>query len=157
MLRTILSFTDWLWGYPMLVLLGGGGLLMTILLKGFQFIHLPYILNHTIIKAFAKKGKDADKISGFQALTTALSTTLGTGNIVGVALAVAYGGPGAVFWMWIIGLVAAIIKYSEVVTALRYRFKNEKVSGPADLWFISLKLQALNGSERCFPLLLFLI
>lgn len=126
MLRTILSFTDWLWGYPMLVLLGGGGLLMTILLKGFQFIHLPYILNHTIIKAFAKKGKDADKISGFQALTTALSTTLGTGNIVGVALAVAYGGPGAVFWMWIIGLVAAIIKYSEVVTALRYRFKNEK-------------------------------
>lgn len=92
MLRTILSFTDWLWGYPMLILLGGGGLLMTILLKGFQFIHLPYILNHTIIKAFAKKGKDADKISGFQALTTALSTTLGTGNIVGVALAVAYGG-----------------------------------------------------------------
>lgn len=128
---------------------------MTILLKGFQFIHLPYILNHTIIKAFAKKGKDADKISGFQALTTALSTTLGTGNIVGVALAVAYGGPGAVFWMWIIGLVAAIIKYSEVVTALRYRFKNEKVSGRADLWFISLKLQALNGSERCFPLSLF--
>lgn len=132
MLAAILSFTNWLWGLPMLILLVGGGLLFTVLLGGFQFFKLPFILKNTIGKAFSKKNEHG-KISGFQALTTALATTLGTGNIVGVALAIAYGGPGAVFWMWVVGLVASIIKYSEVTIAMKYREKNEKgdwVGGP---------------------------
>lgn len=132
MLAAILSFTNWLWGLPMLILLVGGGLVFTALLGGFQFVKLPYILKNTIGKAFSSKNEDG-KISGFQALTTALATTLGTGNIVGVALAIAYGGPGAVFWMWVVGLVASVIKYSEVTIAMKYREKNQKgewVGGP---------------------------
>ncbi|HWP50574.1 MAG TPA: amino acid carrier protein [Clostridia bacterium] len=132
MLAAILSFTNWLWGLPMLILLVGGGLVFTVLLGGFQFLKLPYILKNTIGKAFSDKSASG-KISGYQALTTALATTLGTGNIVGVALAIAYGGPGAVFWMWLVGLVASIIKYSEVTIAMKYREKNEKgewVGGP---------------------------
>lgn len=132
MLAAILSFTNWLWGLPMLILLVGGGLVFTALLGGFQFVKLPYILKNTIGKAFSSKNENG-KISGFQALTTALATTLGTGNIVGVALAIAYGGPGAVFWMWVVGLVASVIKYSEVTIAMKYREKNEKgewVGGP---------------------------
>lgn len=124
MLEQVLLFTNWLWNYPMMILLVGGGIVMTILLKGVTLIKLPYILQQTIGKAFTKKDKNG-KVTGLQALTAALSTTLGVGNIVGVALSIAYGGPGAIFWMWLIGFVACTIKYAEVVTAMRFREKDE--------------------------------
>ena len=132
MLDVIFKATDWLWAYPMLIVLVGGGLYLTVQLKFMQFIKLPLILKMTIGRSFNQKGKDG-KISGYQAVTAALASTLGTGNIVGVAFAIAYGGPGAIFWMWLIGIIACAIKFSEIVIAIKYRHINEMgdyVGGP---------------------------
>ncbi len=132
MLDIIFKITDWLWAYPMLIVMVGGGLYLSIQLKFMQFVKLPMILKRTIGKSFNQKGKDG-KISGYQAVTAALASTLGTGNIVGVAFAIAYGGPGAVFWMWVVGLVACAIKFSEIIIAIKYRHINEAgdyVGGP---------------------------
>lgn len=128
----ILSIANFMWGYPMLILLVGGGIILTVGLGGIQFVKLPYILKNTIGKSFGKK-TSTDGISSFQALTSALATTLGSGNIIGVAFAIAYGGPGAIFWMWVIGLIASILKFSSITLAIKYRKKNEKgeyVGGP---------------------------
>ncbi len=128
----ILSIANFMWGYPMLILLVGGGIVITIGLGGIQFVKLPYILKNTIGQSFSGKSK-AEGISSFQALTSALATTLGSGNIIGVAFAIAYGGPGAIFWMWMVGLIASILKYCSITLALKYRKKNEQgeyVGGP---------------------------
>lgn len=110
------------WGPPMLVLLVGTGILLTIRLKGLQFTNLFYA--HKMI---FKKNEDAEgDIPNYQALTTALAATIGTGNIAGVATAIASGGPGAVFWMWVTGLVGMATKYAEAVLAVKYRTKDHK-------------------------------
>jgi alanine or glycine:cation symporter, AGCS family len=109
------------WGPPMLTLLVGTGLYLTFLLKGLQFRVLP----HAFKLIWAKDhGSDGD-ISHFAALMTALAATVGIGNIVGVATAITLGGPGAVFWMWMTGLVGMATKYSEAVLAIKYREKGE--------------------------------
>lgn len=131
-MEILFKFIDWLWGIPMLIILGTWGIYLTIGLKFLQFRKLPFILRHTIFKSFKEK-KDDNKISGFQAVTAALASTLGTGNIVGVAFAIAFGGPGAIFWMWFVGLIACAIKYSETAIALKYREINDEgfyVGGP---------------------------
>lgn len=110
------------WGPPMLILLVGTGLLLTIKLKGLQFSNLLYA--HKMI--FKKNEGSEGDISNYQALTTALAATIGTGNIAGVATAIAAGGPGAVFWMWITGLVGMATKYAEAVLAVKYRSKDSK-------------------------------
>ncbi|MDO9204278.1 sodium:alanine symporter family protein [Methylotenera sp.] len=107
------------WGPPMLILLVGTGLYLTILLKGVQFRALP----HALKLIFNKDHHHEGDISHFAALTTALAATVGTGNIAGVALAITIGGPGAVFWMWVTGLVGMATKYSEAVLAIKYREK----------------------------------
>ncbi|WP_290918329.1 sodium:alanine symporter family protein [Halodesulfovibrio sp.] len=114
----------WVWGPVMLTLLVGTGLLLTIMLKGLQFRKLGYSLYLALIR---RKDADADEgdISNFEALMTALSATVGTGNIAGVATAIAVGGPGALFWMWITGLVGMATKYGEAVLAVKYRVKDE--------------------------------
>ena len=89
------------WGPPMLILLVGTGIYLTILLKGMQFWALPYALK----LIFHKEHDGEGEISHFAALMTALAATVGIGNIVGVATAITMGGPGAVFWMWVTGLV----------------------------------------------------
>jgi AGCS family alanine or glycine:cation symporter len=113
------------WGPPMLIFLVGTGFYLTIALRGLQFRQLGY----SLWLALVKRREDADEpgdISHFQALMTALSATVGTGNIAGVATAIAAGGPGALFWMWVTGLVGMATKYGEAVLAVKYRVKDEK-------------------------------
>jgi AGCS family alanine or glycine:cation symporter len=121
--------SSFVWGPPLLILLVGTGLYLTIRLGLLQFRMLPYSLKLAFTKKQDKKS-DGD-ISHFQALMTALAATVGTGNIVGVATAVLMGGPGAVFWMWITALVGMATKYAEAILAVKYRVKdkNGEMSG----------------------------
>ena len=112
------------WGPPMLIFLVGTGFWLTIALRGIQFRKLW----HSLYLALVKRKEETDEpgdITHFQALMTALSATVGTGNIAGVATAIAAGGPGALFWMWITGLVGMATKYSEAVLAVKYRKVDE--------------------------------
>lgn len=114
-----------IWGpWVLIPLLAITGLLLTIRLRGIQFTKLIPALRLGI-----KDRKDADAeegdVSQFQALTTALAATVGTGNIVGVATAIALGGPGAVFWMWVTGILGMASKYSEAFLAVRFRTKDD--------------------------------
>jgi len=113
------TLSRWIWGPFMLVLLVGTGLYLTILLKGMQFRALPHAFKLILYQDHAHEGD----ISHFAALMTALAATVGIGNIVGVATAITLGGPGAVFWMWVTGLVGMATKYSEAVLAVKYREK----------------------------------
>ena len=117
----VATLSGWVWGPPMLSLLVGTGLYLTILLKGLQFRVLPQAFRMIFHKDHGHEGD----ISHFAALMTALAATVGIGNIVGVATAITLGGPGAVFWMWMTGLVGMITKYSEAVLAVKYREKGE--------------------------------
>ena len=114
-----------------MVLLIGTGVLFTFLLRGLQFTLLPHALYLAFIKR--KEASDDGDISHFQALMTALAATVGTGNIVGVATAIAIGGPGAMFWLWLTGLVGMVTKYSEALLAVKYRVTTadgKKAGGP---------------------------
>ena len=117
----------------MLTLLVGTGLYLTILLKGLQFRVLPLAFRIIFHK---DHGEDGD-ISHFAALMTALAATVGIGNIVGVATAISLGGPGAVFWMWMTGLVGMVTKYSEAVLAVKYREKGEHGMRGGPMYYIS--------------------
>jgi AGCS family alanine or glycine:cation symporter len=112
------------WGPPMLIFLVGTGFWLTIALRGIQFRKLWHSLYLALVKRKEKTDEPGD-ITHFQALMTALSATVGTGNIAGVATAIAAGGPGALFWMWITGLVGMATKYSEAVLAVKYRKVDE--------------------------------
>ena len=114
----------YVWGAPLLILLVGTGLWLTLLLRGLQFSKLGYSLYLGLIKRREESDEPGD-ISHFQALMTALSATVGTGNIAGVATAIAIGGPGALFWMWVTGLVGMATKYAEAVLAVKYRVQDE--------------------------------
>lgn len=114
----IATLSSWVWGPPMLILLAGTGLYLTIILKGLQFRALPHAFRLIWHKEDSHHEGD---ISHFAALMTALAATVGIGNIVGVATAITMGGPGAVFWMWMTGLVGMATKYSEAVLAVKYR------------------------------------
>ena len=132
-LTTILDeISGFVWGpFFLIPLLLGAGLYLTIRLGGIQFTKLIPALSLGIIKR-KDAGSEGD-ISQFQALTTALAATIGTGNIVGVATALAIGGPGALFWMWITGLVGMASKYSEAYLGVRFRGTDtagEKSGGP---------------------------
>lgn len=117
----ISTLSGWVWGPPMLALLVGTGLYLTVILRGMQFRALPHALRLIWHKEHAGDGD----ISHFAALMTALAATVGIGNIVGVATAITLGGPGAVFWMWMTGLVGMATKYAEAVLAVKYREKGE--------------------------------
>ncbi|MBR3715934.1 MAG: sodium:alanine symporter family protein [Clostridia bacterium] len=116
------------WGVPALILLVGTGIIVTIMTKFFQFTHFGHVIKETIGSLFKKKdilkNNDKHSISQFQALCTALSATIGTGNIAGIALAITMGGPGAVFWMWIAAIFGMMTNYAENVLGIYYRRKN---------------------------------
>ncbi len=118
------TISNWVWGTPLLVLLVGTGIYLTIRLRGLQFRGLWHSLYLALVKR-KEEGEAAGDITHFQALMTALAATVGTGNIVGVATAIAAGGPGALFWMWITGLFGMATKYSEAVLAVKYRIVDE--------------------------------
>lgn len=121
---------NFVWGLPMLVLLVGTGFLMTVLTKGFQLSHFRFWMAHTVGAIFKNKhvtahtAKENRSISQFQSLCTALAATIGTGNIAGVAAAIAAGGPGAIFWMWIVAIFGMMTNFSENVLGIYYRRKN---------------------------------
>ncbi len=141
MQESIINFFDtiggYVWGAPMLILLVGTGIYLTIALKGIQFRGLVYSLKLAFWERKEKDSVEGD-ISHFQALMTALAATVGTGNIAGVATAIALGGPGALFWMWITGLFGMATKYAEAVLAVKYRETNEygEMSG-GPMYYIS--------------------
>jgi AGCS family alanine or glycine:cation symporter len=115
----------WVWGPPTLILLVGTGFYLTWLLRGLQL----RILGHALYLALVVRREPDDEpgdISHFQALMTALAATVGTGNIAGVATAISVGGPGALFWMWVTGLVGMATKYAEAVLAVRYRVRDAR-------------------------------
>ena len=121
----LIELSNFIWGMPLIILLLGTGLYLTILLRGIQFTKLLRSLYMGLIKR-----KESDTVEGdidhYQALMTALAATVGTGNIAGVATAIAAGGPGALFWMWITGLFGMATKYSEAVLGVMYREVNRK-------------------------------
>ncbi|MBE1291983.1 MAG: sodium:alanine symporter family protein [Shimia sp.] len=118
------------WGPPMLILILGVGAFMQISLKLMPILRMPHGFK---LLAKGRQGTGEGQISPFNALMTALSATIGTGNIAGVATAVFLGGPGALFWMWMTALVGMATKYSEAVLAVKYRERDSKgnyVGGP---------------------------
>lgn len=126
------SVNSFVWGLPMLIMLVGTGILMTILTKAFQMTHFRYWMKETIGGIFTNKhitahtAKDDKSISQFQSLCTALAATIGTGNISGVAAAIASGGPGSIFWMWIVAIFGMMTNYSENVLGIYFRRKNKE-------------------------------
>jgi len=131
-IEIISKISTWIWGLPMLIILVGGGVWLTVFLGFIQIRYLPFIIKQTFGKIFDKpEGKGT--ISPFQATCSALASTIGASNIVGVPVAIAFGGPGAIFWMWVTAIIGSATKFSEVVLGLKYREKNEEenfVGGP---------------------------
>lgn len=126
-IQEILSKLDALvWGIPLLVLLVGAGIIMTTRLKGLQIRKFIYILKNTFLKMFSKTEAEEGAVTPFQAVSTALAATVGTGNIVGVATALIAGGPGAIFWMWIAAFFGMATKYAEVTLSVAYRERNSE-------------------------------
>jgi len=141
----LINFSNWLWGIPMLIILVGGSVFLTFRLGFVQFRYLPFVVKETFGKMF-KKSEGEGTITAFQAATTALASAIGASNIVGVPVAIAFGGPGAVFWMWVIALVGAGAKFSEIVLGIKYREKNEEgeyVGGP--MYYLSKGMKSKIG------------
>lgn len=137
MLQTIESINsvinNFIWGIPAMICIIGVGLYLSIRMKFIQIRKFPLAMKQTIGKIFEKKEAAKGTMTPFQAVCTALSATVGTGNIAGVAGAIAIGGPGAVFWMWISAFLGMCTKFSEVILAVHYRERNEQgelVGGP---------------------------
>lgn len=133
-LSTVASIGSWIWSYPLLIMIVICGVVYTVRLKFMQVRHFPYIMKQTFGNMF-KKGEVGGEgtVTPFQAVATALACTVGASNIVGVPIAIGFGGPGALFWMWICSLMGMIIKFAEIVLGIKYREINEEgvyVSGP---------------------------
>ena len=121
------------WGAPALILIVGTGLYMSVRLGFPQFRKFGYVCKNVVGKIFSKTEQKEGAVTPFQAMCTALAGTVGTGNIAGVCGAIAIGGPGAVFWMWISALLGMATKFSEITLAVHYRERNSKgelVGGP---------------------------
>jgi len=114
------------WGPIMLFLLVGTGIYLTVLTRGIQVRRFGYILKNTVGTLFAKKNQEhGSNLSPFEAVSTALAGTVGTGNIAGVTGAIFTGGPGAIFWMWVSAFFGMCTKYAEITLALKYRVTDE--------------------------------
>lgn len=117
----LVTIDNFVWGIPLIVLILSSGIFLTIRLKCIQITKLKFAVKNIFVN---DKNGEGD-VSGFAALCTALSATIGTGNIVGVATAIVAGGPGALFWMWIAALAGTATKYSECLLAVKYRVLNK--------------------------------
>ena len=137
MLQTIAAVNqavnNFIWGVPAMVCIIGVGLLLSVRTGFIQIRKFPYAIKTTIGRMFRKRDASDGAMTPFQAVCTALAATVGTGNIAGVAGAIAIGGPGAVFWMWCSALLGMCTKFSEVTLAVHFRERNangELVGGP---------------------------
>ena len=131
------AVNSFIWGIPAMSCIIGVGLYLSIMTGFIQIRRFVYAIKQTLGKIFEKKEAEKGAMTPFQAVCTALAGTVGTGNIAGVAGAIAIGGPGAVFWMWISALLGMCTKFSEVVLAVHFRERNEEgdwVGGP--MYFI---------------------
>ncbi len=136
--NVINTMVGYLWGPAMLVLLIGGGVYITFRIGFIQLRYFTYMWSQTFGNLFRKQKQEVSgtlegDLTPFQAVTTALASTIGASNIVGVPVAIYFGGPGAVFWMWVTAIVGMATKYAEVVLGVLYREKNEQgefVGGP---------------------------
>ena len=115
---------NFIWGVPAMICIVGVGLLLSIRTGFLQIRKFPYAMKVTIGRMLKKREASDGALTPFQAVCTALAATVGTGNIAGVAGAIAIGGPGAVFWMWISALLGMCTKFSEVTLAVHFREKN---------------------------------
>lgn len=132
MWEKIYGVTDFLWGTPLMILMVGVGLYLTVRTGFFQITGIRTWWKMTVGEIFGKSKSDPEGGEGkegemkpFQAMATVMAGTVGSGNIAGVATAIAAGGPGAVFWMWLISLVGMMTKMAEVTLSVAYRKKNE--------------------------------
>ena len=124
---------NFVWGPPILILIVGTGLYLSVKTGFFSITKLGYVLKNTLLKMFSKEQRGEGEVTAFQAVATALAATVGTGNIAGVATAIALGGPGAIFWMWLAAILGMTTKFAEVVLAVNFREKTEDgrfVGGP---------------------------
>ena len=127
------AVNNFIWGVPAMVCIFGVGLYLSIRTNFLQIRKFPYAIKTTLGRIFRKRDASDGAITPFQAVCTALAATVGTGNIAGVAGAIAIGGPGAMFWMWVSALFGMCTKYAEVTLAVHYREINangELVGGP---------------------------
>ena len=125
--KGMMAYADFVWGWPLLIGTSFVAVFMSVRLGFFQFTYFGHVMKNTFGKIFDKGSGDGN-IKPFKAACTALASTLGVGNIAGVSVAIATGGPGAVFWMWFIAMLGLIVKFSEVTLGLAYREK-DPVSG----------------------------
>jgi AGCS family alanine or glycine:cation symporter len=133
--KAIKYFAEFVWGLPLLILLIGGGLYLLVLSRFIPFRYFGHALN--VLRGKYDNPNDPGEISHFQALTTALSTTIGMGNISGVAVAIAIGGPGAIFWLWVSAIIGMSTKFFTSTLAIMYRGRDsngELQGGP--MYFI---------------------
>jgi len=150
MSKYICAANDAVWGFPALILMLTVGVLLSIRTKWIQFRLLPEAFRSILVSLRHKK-ESAGDVSGFQALCTALGATVGTGNIAGVAGAIALGGPGAIFWMWICGILGMATKFAEATLSVRYRVKQKNgsyVGGP--MYVIQ---NSMNGKWKILSIL----
>lgn len=127
------AINNFIWGVPAMICIIGVGLILSIRTRFLQIRKFPYAMKVTIGRMLKKKEASDGAMTPFQAVCTALAATVGTGNIAGVAGAIAIGGPGAVFWMWVSAMLGMCTKFSEVTLALHFREKNKDgdyVGGP---------------------------
>jgi alanine or glycine:cation symporter, AGCS family len=127
------AINNFIWGVPAMICIIGVGLFLSIRTGFLQIRKFPYAIKTTIGRMFRKKSASDGALTPFQAVCTALAATVGTGNIAGVAGAIAIGGPGAVFWMWISAILGMCTKFAEVTLAVHFREVNadgELVGGP---------------------------
>ncbi len=155
MLSTIESVNsvvnNFIWGVPAMICIIGVGLYLSIRTKFLQIRKFPYVMKVTLGRMMKKKEASDGALTPFQAVCTALAATVGTGNVAGVAGAIAIGGPGAVFWMWISALLGMCTKFSEVTLAVHFREKNAQgdlVGGP--MYYIK------NGLDKKWHFLAYL-
>ena len=127
------AVSNFVWGVPAMVCILGVGLYLSLRTGFLQIRKFPYAIRTTLGRIFRKREASDGALTPFQAVCTALAATVGTGNIAGVAGAIAIGGPGAIFWMWVSALFGMCTKFSEVTLAVHFRERNEKgdlVGGP---------------------------
>jgi len=147
-----------IWGWPTIILILGSGIFLTIRLKFLQVRKFPHMLNSTLVSSFKNSSKTSNKkgVSAFEAFSTAISGSIGTGNIIGVTNAILTGGPGAIFWMWISAFFGMITNYAEIVLSVYFREKNKNgnyVGGPAYYIKKGLKLNWLASITCIFCLI----
>ena len=118
------AVNSFIWGVPAMICIIGVGLFLSLRTRFIQIRRFPYAIRTTLGRMFSKKDASEGAITPFQAVCTALAATVGTGNIAGVAGAIAIGGPGAVFWMWISAFLGMCTKFSEVTLAVHFRETN---------------------------------